>query len=464
MVTRCIRFWIDEPPERVLALRDACDEMRDAYNAMLEEFEVSVRAEVVAESEAAKEAWIAWKRAEPPARGEKPRSPKKFALSRHAQSLVRVGKVAVKTTKSRAVALMFSSEFARDVDAYMARRIWSHENHGIRRRGEPMPVPLCRSSCHWDIGEDAEGVWAILPLRADSVEGAREMNRQRWALAALDGRKKTWTLALLREALTEGEVGGCKIIPPKRGAPAGKRRFMLAVTVQTPAQERNGNFGVLDRVAGVDLGVNQFAVYSCPDRRSIVTFAARDLQGSIERRRKQLRGVPRKRSMVIGEAIGRRMDAFCRLVARRLVDQCIRDGVTELKFEDLKGIRESAGEDPDRQFMLGARFPYFKLQTYVEQAAQKVVGLKIKWINPAGTSQTCSFCGHRDPASRVGRRFVCVKCGFNRDADVNAANNIAASRRVVRASSGPADAVTQLGCDHAGAPDSTGEALEAAAV
>ncbi len=47
-------------------------------------------------------------------------------------------------------------------------------------------------------------------------------------------------------------------------------------------------------------------------------------------------------------------------------------------------------------------------------------------VQPAGTSQTCSACGVRDPANRpgCGRAFTCVHCGYQAHADANAAQNI----------------------------------------
>ncbi|MFU8850227.1 RNA-guided endonuclease InsQ/TnpB family protein [Micromonospora sp. SL1-18] len=45
-------------------------------------------------------------------------------------------------------------------------------------------------------------------------------------------------------------------------------------------------------------------------------------------------------------------------------------------------------------------------------------------VPAAYTSQTCSTCGHRDPASRAGIRFVCTSCGWTGHADTNAAVNI----------------------------------------
>ncbi|MET7747925.1 zinc ribbon domain-containing protein [Micromonospora sp. NPDC005367] len=45
-------------------------------------------------------------------------------------------------------------------------------------------------------------------------------------------------------------------------------------------------------------------------------------------------------------------------------------------------------------------------------------------VPAAGTSQKCSACGHRDPASRRDVAFVCTSCGWTGHADSNAAMNI----------------------------------------
>lgn len=51
-------------------------------------------------------------------------------------------------------------------------------------------------------------------------------------------------------------------------------------------------------------------------------------------------------------------------------------------------------------------------------------GIEFIEVNPAYTSQTCSQCGHVDKSSRKGERFVCVACGMEVDADINASRNI----------------------------------------
>ncbi|WP_293913002.1 transposase [Deinococcus sp.] len=52
-------------------------------------------------------------------------------------------------------------------------------------------------------------------------------------------------------------------------------------------------------------------------------------------------------------------------------------------------------------------------------------GRQVARVNPAYTSQACHQCGHTCKANRVSQsRFVCVNCGHQDNADVNAARNI----------------------------------------
>jgi transposase len=51
-------------------------------------------------------------------------------------------------------------------------------------------------------------------------------------------------------------------------------------------------------------------------------------------------------------------------------------------------------------------------------------GVELVKVSPSFTSQTCSACHHVDAGSRNGAFFKCVSCGFEMDADINAAINI----------------------------------------
>jgi transposase len=88
-------------------------------------------------------------------------------------------------------------------------------------------------------------------------------------------------------------------------------------------------------------------------------------------------------------------------------------------MEDLSGIKESTGFP-----MILAHWTYFDLQTKIEYKA-KEHGIQVKKIKPRYTSQRCSKCGCIDRANRPEQaKFKCVKCGFEANADYNAAQNL----------------------------------------
>jgi IS605 OrfB family transposase len=65
-----------------------------------------------------------------------------------------------------------------------------------------------------------------------------------------------------------------------------------------------------------------------------------------------------------------------------------------------------------------------QLITMIEEKS-KAKGRIFQRIDPKYTSQTCFQCGHTDPKNRQSQAsFVCVKCGYSDNADVNAAKNI----------------------------------------
>ncbi len=52
---------------------------------------------------------------------------------------------------------------------------------------------------------------------------------------------------------------------------------------------------------------------------------------------------------------------------------------------------------------------------------------RLELVNPAYTSQTCHKCGHVEKGNRLSQeRFKCVSCGYEGNADINAAFNILA--------------------------------------
>lgn len=66
-----------------------------------------------------------------------------------------------------------------------------------------------------------------------------------------------------------------------------------------------------------------------------------------------------------------------------------------------------------------------RLSSMLAYKTKLAEGVGMILVNPAYTSQTCSRCGHVDKKNRESQAvFVCKKCSYTANADVNAARNI----------------------------------------
>jgi putative transposase len=74
---------------------------------------------------------------------------------------------------------------------------------------------------------------------------------------------------------------------------------------------------------------------------------------------------------------------------------------------------------------------YYQLQQFIEYKAARE-GIEVKYVDPYHTSQTCSNCGHYEEGQRVTQaQFKCIQCGYEANADYNAARNIAMSTQFI---------------------------------
>jgi putative transposase len=74
---------------------------------------------------------------------------------------------------------------------------------------------------------------------------------------------------------------------------------------------------------------------------------------------------------------------------------------------------------------------YYQLQQMLEYKAERE-DIKIFYVDPYHTSQTCSKCGHYEEGQRKKQdEFICKDCGFKTNADYNASRNIAMSKRYI---------------------------------
>jgi IS605 OrfB family transposase len=174
-------------------------------------------------------------------------------------------------------------------------------------------------------------------------------------------------------------------------------------------------------VLGVDLGIENIAVTSTGTfwNGSELDHWHREF----EKRRGSLQQRGTRAAHETIQSVGRtetgRYDHFLHTVSKELVAEAVEHDCDVIAFENLTGIREQM---PDaKKFHAWA---FRRLFEYVEYKAE-VVGISIGQVNPEYTSQRCSKCGTTLRENRQSQeRFCCQKCGYEVNADHNAAKNI----------------------------------------
>jgi putative transposase len=102
--------------------------------------------------------------------------------------------------------------------------------------------------------------------------------------------------------------------------------------------------------------------------------------------------------------------------SKYIINMAIKHNCGIIQMEDLKGISK------DNFFL--KNWSYYDLQQKIEYKA-KEVGIQVIKISPEYTSQRCNKCGYIDKENRVDQKtFKCKECGFETNADFNAARNI----------------------------------------
>ena len=102
-----------------------------------------------------------------------------------------------------------------------------------------------------------------------------------------------------------------------------------------------------------------------------------------------------------------------------------------IALEDLTGIREHTNQQPrsKKERRLSNSWAFYQLRQFLVYKAIKY-GVKILFVDPRYTSQTCHNCNHIHPVRgesyRSGKTFKCGHCGWRGDADLNGSKNIAA--------------------------------------
>lgn len=207
-----------------------------------------------------------------------------------------------------------------------------------------------------------------------------------------------------------------------------KNRYYLDVQVKEDAPAPPSDADV-KATLGVDLGLRHLATDSAghqfqgtdlADYRSHRADVRAWLQAKAHRGTKATRKACRRALKRLSGRERRHQKQINHEISKHLVSFALKRGVA-IVFEQLKGIRDRCRVRKAHRRRLNS-WAFYQLQQFVEYKA-KQAGVRMVYIDPRYTSQTCSNCLH------IGIRrqddFACKDCGHRSHADLNAARNIA---------------------------------------
>ena len=210
-------------------------------------------------------------------------------------------------------------------------------------------------------------------------------------------------------------------------------KLLLALNINIPDDLISNNKEIIPgRVLGVDLGVKVPAMICLNDntfiKKSIGSYneffkVRSQFKARRERLYKQLEsskgGKGRKHKLKSTMQFRDKEKNFARtynhFLSKNIIEFAKKYKCETINLEELN----KKGFDNN---LLG-KWGYYQLQSMIEYKAERV-GIKVKYVDPAFTSQTCSKCGYVDKENRLEQeKFECRSCGFTINADHNAAIN-----------------------------------------
>src|SRR3989442_13074313 len=186
------------------------------------------------------------------------------------------------------------------------------------------------------------------------------------------------------------------------------------------------------KVIGGDLGINRLAVTSHP--RFFAGKRIKETNNRYFRLRRSLQAKGTKSAKRHLKKLSGKLKRFQadanHKTAKRIVSSC-QPGDT-LVMENLTDIRErTKGRRKQRRAM--SNWSFSQLQSFIAyKAAYK--GVAVRFVDARYSSQACSKCGYSDKRNRVCQsEFSCKnkQCGYQLNADYNAALNLASRARSV---------------------------------
>lgn len=233
----------------------------------------------------------------------------------------------------------------------------------------------------------------------------------------------------------------------KKGNDKSTRIFLL-LSIDIPAKKQ-----VLDKdvVLGVDLGI-KCPLYLAINKNDNFKMQIGDIEHFHNQRtmfQKRFKSLQKLMCTQGGHGRKKKLEPLEKLkekernwvhtqnhvYSREVIKQALKQNAGTIHMESLKDFGKGKDGYVKGEYKYLLRYwSYYELQSMIEYKA-KLEGIEVKYIDPAYTSQTCSYCGERGERKKQ-EEFVCTnpQCkrrGEKINADFNAARNIAMSKKIV---------------------------------
>lgn len=308
---------------------------------------------------------------------------------------------------------------------------WKNDTKDILR-GDKLPptykkdVPIDIANKSMEIIKEDNKYYANISLLSNPYKKELDLKSGK-ILLHIGAKDKTQKVILDRIISGEYKVSASQIKRIKKG----KSKWMLYLSYNfTPEKEKlNPN-----NIMGIDMGI-VYPIYMAFNN-SYHRYKIKG--GEIEHFRKQIES--RKNQLLeqgkycgdgrIGHGTLTRIkpidkaqnkvanfrDTTNHKYSRYVVDMAVKHNCGTIQMEDLTGINKNN--------IFLKNWSYYDLQQKIKYKAEEK-GIEVVFINPKYTSQRCSNCGIIHKENRLDQKtFKCIECGFETNADYNAAKNI----------------------------------------
>ncbi|MGG1664655.1 RNA-guided endonuclease TnpB family protein, partial [Brevibacillus sp. NRS-1366] len=172
-------------------------------------------------------------------------------------------------------------------------------------------------------------------------------------------------------------------------------KWVAQISVTIPTTEKTGT-----RILGVDLGLKVPAVAITDDDK--VRFFGNGRENKYMKRkfrsvRKKL-GKQKKVNAIrnVDDKEQRWMKDKDHKVSREIVNFAVKNKISVIRLEQLTNIRQTTRTSRKNEKNLHT-WSFYRLSTFIAYKAN-LVGIRVEYVNPSYTSQTCPNCSKRNKA------------------------------------------------------------------